>query len=478
MSKIDALRQKIEKEISEQWDNDILQQVKDYIRIPNKSPMFDSKWKEHGYMDQAMDLMIKWCEKQPINGMTLDLVQLPERTPLLFIEIPGAIGETVLLYGHMDKQPEMVGWDENKGPWLPVMQGDKLYGRGGADDGYAVFSSLAAIAALQRHNIPHARCILIIEACEESGSYDLPFYLEHLKPRIGTPNLVICLDSGAGNYEQLWSTTSLRGLVGGDLTIEVLKEGVHSGMGSGIVPTTSMILRQLLDRVENKETGEILLDELKVEIPEERIEQAKLTASELGDSIVNAFPFIHKTRPVSNDTTDLLINRTWKARLSVTGMDGIPPSEIAGNVTLPRLSAKLSFRIPPTCDSKVAAKALKETLEKNPPFDAKVTFNPEDKANGWNAPELSPWLIETSNKASELFYQKPCAYIGEGGTIPFMGMLGDMYPEAQFLIAGVLGPKSNAHGPNEFLHIPMVKKLTCCVSAVLAYHFEHFQKNK
>jgi len=288
-------------EISDQWDSDIIPELCEYIKIPNKSPMFDPDWEKHGYMKQAMDSIVAWCKKQKIKDMKLEVVQLPERTPLLFIEIPGQIDETVLLYGHMDKQPEMSGWDEDKGPWVPVIEGDKLYGRGGADDGYSTFASLTAIAQLQKHNIPHGRCILLIEACEESGSYDLPHYLEHLKEKIGTPSLVVCLDTGCGNYEQLWSISSLRGVTGGTLTIEVLKEGIHSGLGSGVVPSTQIILRQLLNRIENPETGEIFPDAFKVEIPAHRIKEAEETAKHLGDAIFNDYPFSDGVKPATKD---------------------------------------------------------------------------------------------------------------------------------------------------------------------------------
>lgn len=463
--------------ICAQWDNEIIPELKNFIRIPNKSPAFDPNWKANGHMDKAMALIINWCQHQPIKNMRMELVEDPGCTPLLFIEIDGDSHETILLYGHMDKQPEMTGWDEDKGPWLPVMQDGKLYGRGGADDGYAIFASLTAIKTLQENNIPHARCVIIIEASEESGSDDLPHYLNRLKDKIGNPNFVICLDSGCGNYEQLWSTTSLRGLVDGVLHIDTLKNGIHSGVGSGVVPSTTTILRQLLDRIENIHTHEILLDELKVTIPKERIEQAHQAAKQLGDSIISAYPFVNHTQPTTKDLGELLLNRTWRAALSVVGQDGIPPIEKGGNVTLPRLSVKLSVRIPPQCDPEKAAYALKQVLESNPPYQASISFTPgANCATGWNAPPLAPWLEKASNNASSSFYGKPAAYLGEGGTIPFMAMLGDLFPKAQFLIAGVLGPQSNAHGPNEFLHIDMAKRLTGCIASVIASHYEELCK--
>lgn len=459
-------------EISNQWDNDIIPQLIEYIRIPNKSPAFDANWKENGHMDQAMTFMIDWAKKQPIKNLKVELLEAENRTPLLLIDIPGQLDETILLYGHMDKQPEMKGWDDDLGPWKPVIKEDKLYGRGGADDGYAMYASLAAITLLQRHNIPHARCIVLIEASEESGSIDLPYYLKSIKTKIGTPNLVICLDSECGDYEQLWGTTSIRGLVSGALKINVLTEGIHSGSGSGIVPSTFSILRELLDRIEDKKNNQFLVDEFQVEIPAHRRQQAQQAAASLGDKFYKLLPFIGNTKPVTTEVTELILNKTWRPALSVIGLDGLPHNENAGNVTIPDLEVKLSVRIPPTCNPEQAAQALKSILEQNPPHQAEVTFELGDIAPGWHAPKLANWLRVANDTASNIFFNKPAAYLGIGGSIPFMGMLGDMYPEAQFFITGVLGPKSNAHGPNEFLHIPYVKKITGVVAAIIAAHFE------
>lgn len=468
---IDNNKQKIFDEISKAWDESIVPELMEYIKIPNKSTLFDANWKANGYMDKAMRLIVNWCKKQSIKDMTLEVIELANRTPLLFIDIPGQSNETVLLYGHMDKQPEMKGWNEDLGPWKPVLKNDKLYGRGGADDGYAVFAALTAITTLQRHQIPHARCIVMIEASEESGSVDLPFYLEHLKDRMGSPNFIICLDSGCANYDQMWGTTSLRGLVSGNLTIEVLKEGIHSGLGSGVVPSAFTILRQLLNRIEDPNTGQVNLEDLIVDIPKPQIQQAHETAKELGESVYHEYPFIKETQPTTTNVAELLLNRTWRAQLSITGIDGLPSTDNAGNVTVPNLSVTLSVRIPPTCHPEKAQQALKNTLEKDPPYQANINFISGAAAQGWKAPDLSEWLINANNKASLQFYGKPASYFGEGGTISFMGMLGKMFPQAQFLIAGVLGPQSNAHGPNEFLHIPMAKKLTGCVMSLLASHF-------
>ncbi len=458
------------------WDEQIVPQLVEYIRIPNKSPMFDAQWAEHGYMDQAVKLMEDWARGQPIPGMTIEVVRLAGRTPLIFIEVPGRGDDCVLLYGHLDKQPEMTGWAEHLGPWKPVIEGDKLFGRGGADDGYAIFGSLAAILALQAQGVAHSRCVILIEACEESGSYDLPYYVDHLASRIGKPSLIVCLDSGCGNYEQMWLTTSLRGMTGGNLRVDVLEEGVHSGDASGVVASSFRILRQVLSRLEDEDSGRILPSELHVEIPAQRIEQARRSAEVLGDDIWSKFPFVDGMRPIDSDLTELVLNRTWRPALAITGVGGLPALDSAGNVLRPFTAVKLSLRLPPTADALAAGEFVKNLLEKDPPYGAKVSFQLEKAGSGWNAPALAPWLEQSVDEASRTFFGPPPAYMGEGGSIPFMGMLGEKFPGAQFLITGVLGPHSNAHGPNEFLHIPTGKRVSACVAKVIADH--HVASNK
>jgi acetylornithine deacetylase/succinyl-diaminopimelate desuccinylase-like protein len=456
--------------VSRAWNESIVPQLVEYIRIPAKSPHFDPQWESNGHIERVIRLAEAWVRQQPVRGLALEIVRLPGRTPVLYFDVPGAGDRTVLLYGHLDKQPEMTGWREGLGPWLPVIEDGKLYGRGGADDGYAVFASLAAIGALQAQGVAHARCIGLIETCEESGSYDLPAYLELLAPRMGRVDFVIGLDSGCGDYERLWATTSLRGLVGGTLTVDVLTEGVHSGDASGIVPSSFRVARKILDRLEDATTGRVLPGEFHAPIPEERAGQAKRAAAIMGESTIRKYPFAGRTQPMSVDHAEALLNRTWRPALSVTGADGFPAIANAGNVLRPRTSLKLSLRLPPPVDGGNAARELKRLLEADPPHGATVRFESDEGATGWNAPPTVPWLERAIDEASRTFYDKPAAAMGEGGTIPFMAMLGKHFPEAQFLITGVLGPKSNAHGPNEFLHIPYATKLTACVATVLAAH--------
>jgi acetylornithine deacetylase/succinyl-diaminopimelate desuccinylase-like protein len=404
------------------------------------------------------------------------VVRLEGRTPLIFIEVPGTGDDCVLLYGHLDKQPEMTGWADDLGPWKPVLKQDKLYGRGGADDGYAIFGSLTAIRALKEQGKPHSRCVVVIEACEESGSYDLPFYVDHLAERIGKPSLVVCLDSGCGNYDQLWCTTSLRGLAGGNLKVSVLEEGVHSGDASGIVPSSFRILRHLLSRLEDEITGKILIEDLFVDIPEQRLQQAISCAKVLDTAVYDKFPFMPGMQPMNSNLTELVLNRTWRPALSITGVDGMPSLSNAGNVLRPHTAVKLSLRLPPTLSPKKASEVLQRVLTENPPYNAKVSFEVEKASTGWNAPLLAPWLESSIDQASQAFYGAPAMYMGEGGTIPFMGMLGEKFPGAQFMITGVLGPHSNAHGPNEFLHIPTGKRVTSVVAKVIADHYEASEK--
>ena len=463
---------RLQRFVEQLWGDEITPSLIEYIRIPNKSPAFDPDWAAHGYMDEAVRLMTGWAgPKVDQLGGTMEVVRLEGRTPLIFIDSPGEGAETVLLYGHLDKQPEMAGWDADLGPWTPVLKGDRLYGRGGADDGYALYGSLAAILALRDQGLPHARCVLLIEGCEESGSYDLPFYVEHLSDRIGQPSLVVCLDSGCGNYDQLWLTTSLRGMAGGVLTARVLEEGVHSGDASGVVPSSFRVLRLLLDRVEDSLTGQVRLPELTAHIPADRIEQAKRAAAALGDQIWTKFPWAGGARPVTDDPVELILNRTWRPQLATVGAAGLPEPQNAGNVMRPYTALKLSLRLPPTLDAQPAAELFKKVLEENPPFGAEVEFHLESATAGWNAPALAPWLEQSIERASQAAWGAPPAMMGEGGSIPFMTMLGERYPRAQFLVTGVLGPHSNAHGPNEFLHIPMAQKVTQTVAMVVADHY-------
>jgi len=458
------------RETAKAFDSSIVPRLSDYIRIPNKSPLFDPEWQVHGHMDRAAELMAAWCREQPVAGLRVEIIRAASRTPVLFCEIPGTGPGTVLLYGHMDKQPEFTGWAEGLSPWEPVLRDGRLYGRGGADDGYAIFSSLTAIRLLQQQGVAHGRCVILIEACEESGSYDLPHYVEALADRIGTPDLVVCLDAECGNYEQLWCTTSLRGNLTGTLSIEVLTEGVHSGVGTGVAPSVFRIARTLLGRVENDVTGDLLIDELHAAIPAARMTQARAAALVLGAEVVSKIPFAPGVRPLMDSPFELVLNTTWRPSLAVIGAGGLPELQSAGNVLLPRLDLKLSFRLPPTTDGAIAAAAVKTRLEADPPYGARVTFDVGSSLAGWDAPAVAPWLEESMREASQAAFGRDTMYLGTGGSIPFIGMLGERFPGTQFLVTGVLGPHSNAHGPNEFLDLAYAQKVTACVARIIADH--------
>jgi acetylornithine deacetylase/succinyl-diaminopimelate desuccinylase-like protein len=466
------------------WDDEIVPALTRYIAIPAKSPMFDADWASHGHLDQVVREAAAWVEGKKPAGLKLEVIRLGGRTPVIFFELPATKAgstDTVVLYGHLDKQPEFNGWRGDLGPWTPKLDDEgKLYGRGGADDGYAVYASLTALLALDAQGVPRPRCVGLIEACEESGSFDLPAYIDVLKPRLGNVSLVVCLDSGAGSYEQLWLTTSLRGMVSGVLKVEVLTEGIHSGDASGLVPSSFRILRQVLDRLEDSRTGHLLPQTFHCDIPDSRIEQARATAAILREEVYRRFPWAcgadgTLALPTTTDPTEALLNRTWRPTLSVTGVDGFPELGNAGNVLRPHTAFKLSLRLPPLIDGNAAALALKALLEDNAPYNARVTFTPDGRAGaygatGWNAPEVAPWLHAALDRASQAHYGAPVGYIGQGGTIPLMSMLQKGFPAAQMMVCGVLGPKSNAHGPNEFLHVPYGKKLTAAVAQVVAAH--------
>ncbi len=466
---------------NQRWDEAIVPALTDYIAVPAKSPMFDADWAAHGFIERVVRDAAAWVEARKVAGLTLEVVRLPGRTPVIFFEIESTHSgstDTVLMYGHLDKQPEFTGWRNDLGPWTPKYQGGLLYGRGGADDGYAVYAAITAVESLKAQGLAHPRIVGLIETCEESGSGDLPAYLDALRLRLGNVALVVCLDSGAGNYDQLWLTTSLRGMVSGVLKVEILTEGVHSGDASGVVPSSFRILRHLLDRLEDSATGRLLPGSFHCQLPTDRAEQVRAAAAILGEQAWKTFPWAcgadgSTALPTTTDPVEALLNRTWRPTLSVTGVAGLPEMASAGNVLRPFTAFKLSLRLPPLVDGHQASVALKALLEDNAPYNARVTFHADGRAgalgaNGWNAPALAPWLESALNTASQAQFGAPVAYIGQGGTIPLMSLLQQGFPAAQMMVCGVLGPKSNAHGPNEFLHVPYAKRLTAAVAQVIA----------
>lgn len=461
------------------WETKIKDTFEEYLKIPNVSPAYNASWEKDGHMHKVVNLYEKWAKENASKSATVFVQKIEGKTPLLVINVPARKydgDDTVLLYGHLDKQPEMVGWREGIEPWAPTYEGDRLYGRGSADDGYAMFSALIAINDLEDNNISHPRQIVIIEASEESGSPDLMDHLNLLNSsleansceKLEDVSLVVCLDSGALSYEHLWVTNSLRGLIEMHLTIRTLKQGTHSGGAGGIVPSTTHILRTLLDRVAKSPSGEIIIDELNVEIPEHISEAAKNVAVIIGEDDPHGLPFAKGVEPIYESVADQLIANTYRPALEIIAIEGLPKIEDAGNVLLPEVKVALSFRIPPGVKPAIAAAAIAGELNRDTPYNAQITVKIESLASGWAAPERPQSLIDIFEAASQKHFGKSVQYLGEGGTIPFMFMLGEKYPNAQFMVTGLLGPESNAHGPNEFMHLPTFFKLTACVADVIA----------
>ncbi len=459
----------------DRWRADVLPLLVEFARIPNLSPAFDEGWQEAGHMDRAAELVAAWATDRDVPGATVDVVRLPGLTPTVLVDVPAsdpsATG-TVLVYGHIDKQPPFDGWTAGRGPWTPVVEGDRLYARGVADDGYALPSALVAVEAVRAAGGHHGRVVLLAEGSEESGSPHLQEVLAHLADRIGTPELVLALDSGSPTYDRLWVTTSLRGALVGTLTVRVLDHGVHSGEAGGIVPSSFRIVRQLLDRLEDAVTGEVLVPELQVEPPAWAVEAAReqAAASDAAAQEGPAFPLVDGLALDGVDGTDRVLRNAWRASVAVVGADGMPSPAEAGSVLRPFTSVKLVVRIPPTCDPVVAGSALARVLGDDPPSGAQVTWEAGMDAGGWAAAPLAPWLAEALTAASQACFAHPPARLGEGGTIPFMRWLAERYPDAQVLAAGVLGPGSNAHGPDESLHLPTAERVTGALALLLDAH--------
>ena len=440
------------------WEERILPALAEYTRIPCLSPAFDPDWAERGAINEAAELLRAWAHEQD-GGLATEIVQLPGRTPVLLVENGGA-GDPILIYGHMDKQPPLGDWRPGLSAFEPVREGDLLYGRGTADDGYALF---AAVTALLASDGGRGRVVILIEASEESGSPDLSAYVEHLRARIGTPSLVICLDSGCLSYDRLWLTSSLRGNLVANVRVDVLTEGVHSGMGGGVVPSSFRILRKILSRLEDEATGEILLPELRGSgIPEDHRRALSEVAQEFTD---NALPTVDGLHLLGKSAGDRLIARAWSPALEVTGMDGLPAVRDGGNVLRPFTTAKISLRLPPDVDAQLAADALISAITTDE--GAHITIDLEGVANGWVAPPLDASNTAALARVSQASFGHPVGFHGEGGTIPFLADLKRSFPSTQFVATGVLGPHSNAHGPNEFLHIPMAKAVTHAVAELL-----------
>ena len=458
--------------VKREWHENVVPSLCDFIRVPNVSPSFDAAWATNGLQEQAFDLVTKWAEAQNLAGCKIELLKDTGRTPLLFLEVEANESDrTCMLYAHIDKQPPMgvEKWSPS-GPFEPAIREGKLYGRGAVDDGYGFYSAITSIKAIQAQGLPCPRIVMLFEGCEESGSRDLPYYMDKLAARVGTPDLICCLDSGCDNYNRIWLTTSLRGNIAFTLSAQTMVDGMHSGVASGIAPSSFRIMRQLLSRLEDDTTGKVVPHEFYRDIPESRVQQASAAAAIVGETVLQAFPFVEGAHPVAKDAevAEHLLNRTWRPALSVIGADGLPPTAVAGNVMLPQTKLKMSLRLPPTLDATKAAQRLESILTRDPPQGARVVYEGVSTGNGFHAPIEAEWLDAAVHTASLTYFDQPAAHRGEGGSIPFMSMLLGKFPNAQFLVTGAAGPGSNMHAPNEFLHIDYSSRLTMCVAQIVA----------
>lgn len=466
------------------WEGEVLPALCDYTRLPCLSPAYDTAWEAAGHLAAAARLLADWCRARPLPGHSVEVVAPPGRTPVLLVEVPaepdpeglepsaatlaGSRPPTVLVYGHLDKQPPLGAWRAGLGPFEPVHEGDRLYGRGTADDGYAVFAALSALELLVAAGRSRPRTVVLIEGSEESGSPDLPAHLDDLSGRLGRPDLVVCLDSGCLTYDRLWTTASLRGLVVATLRVEVLEAGVHSGLAGAVVPSSFRLARQLLSRLEDEATGSLLLPELWAEVPEDGRRSLREVAATVPQAVSGALPTVPGLVLGGDDEGDRLVARAWSPALEVTGAGGLPPLDQAGNVLRPSTDLKLSVRLPPTVDAARAAAALAAALTADPPDGARVAVDLDAPGDGWVAPEPPEWVARAVADASAACFGRGAASYGEGGTIPFLAMLGARFPGVPLVATGVLGPGSNAHGPDESLHLPMAEAVTVAVASLLA----------
>ena len=473
-------QEKVRTAVGARWSDEILPSLAGLVEIPALSPAFDPAWAASGQLDAAVEHVRAWIGRRALPGARTDVIRLPGRSPLLLVDVPATAGAsgrgTVLLYGHLDKQPPVGGWAEGLGPWHPVFRDGRLYGRGAVDDGYAGYAATAALEAVHVAGGQHARAVMLLETGEESGSPDLPAYMEHLADRLGEVTFVVCLDGGGGDYERMWLTSSLRGLVSLTVTVRVLDSAQHSGLASGIVPSSFRVMRLLLDRLEDAATGEVKLGEMTVAIPPDRVAEAAAVAALDPGAVHWRYPLVTGMRTAAEDDAELILNNTWRPTLSVIGAAGLPEPAEAGNVLRAWTALRLSFRTPPTADAKAAADAVAKILTTDVPYGAAVELGGIVAEDGWNAPALAPWLADALTQADDRVFGTPYRSLGIGGSVPFMGLLGRLYPEAQILITGALGADSNAHVPDEWLNIRFAEQITESVAYLLDAHARQPQR--
>ncbi len=442
----------------------------EFVKLPSKSSDFDPDWQAHGYLQEACEKAAQWGQSLFADA-TFEVMTAPGHTPALFFDIPATderLG-TALFYGHFDKQPEAHGWSNNRQPFVPSIEGNCLYGRGAADDGYSFYCALTAIYALKNAGIKHGRITGLIETDEESGSADMAHWLNVIDKRCGHVCLIVVLDSTSADYDRFWVTTSFRGCVNFTLNVQVLNQGVHSGSASGIVPDSFRIARSLLERLEDAQTGVVADSRLNCPIARERLEQIKATAQILGTSVTSEFPWHNATRACHEDIFESLIERGFQPKLCVVGADGLPPCNQAGRVMRDKTSLALSLRTPPELDTQAALEVVTEILTQNPPYCADVTITDGSTGNGWSAKLGCRWFDRALQDACQDVFGLAPAYNCDGASIPILNLMQSHFPDAQMLVTGVLGPGSNAHGPDEMLKLDYLEKLTGVIARLLTH---------
>lgn len=455
--------------IHKAWSGETLDALKDFIRLPSKSAAFDADWEAHGLLLKAVQQAANWGSQRFPLG-TFDVLSRPGITPALFIDLPatgGHTGRPVFFYGHFDKQPETEGWSDGLSPWTPVIREGRLYGRGASDDGYSFYATLTAVQALEASQTPHPRIVGFFETDEESGSRDLDAYLSEIAPRCGNPCLLGILDLGVCDYDRLWLTRSLRGVVGFKLTVEVLEHPVHSGIASGIVPSSFAIIRELLDRLENPATGRVKLPEFHTSLSEENAKSIQHCAQILGKQIT-CFPYAGNTQPRTDDPAEAIRRNTWEPSLSILGADGLPPTSAASALLRSSTTLALSFRIPPHVDPQNALVAATRVVTENVPSNARITIRDAHAESGFEAPALAAWLEKAVDTASQSNFNNSFEYCFEGATIGTMKEFQRAFPNASFLNTGVLGAIENAHAPDESILLDYVERLTCALADIIA----------
>ena len=455
------------RKIEEAWQGDALEALAEFVRLPAKSPDFDPDWEQNGVLLRALEDAARWAKVRFPEG-TFEILSAPGVTPVLWVDIPGTPpGRPALFYGHFDKQPEAGEWSEGLAPFEPVLRDGRLYGRGTADDGYSFYAALTAARAMDEAGRKRPRIMGVFETREESGSGDLPHYLPELSKRAGRPSVLTVLDLGIQDKTRLWRTQSLRGVVTFTLKVEVLASGVHSGVTSGIVPSSFAVMRTLLDRLEDPATGRVKVASMHVPEPTRHMPALRRLAELSGEDLWKRFPWAGETEPRSFDPLELLLKNGWQPTLSILGAEGLPPVKEAGALIRPSTTLKLSFRIPPGVDAQKAAEDAVALVTTNVPSKAKVTVANLHAEPGFEAPAGAEWLDAAWSKASEELFRETAEDVFDGATIGILPKFVKAFGPCPFLCTGVLGTEDNAHAPDESVSLEYLTKLTCAVASVL-----------